>query len=86
MNTYFPGISKVAYEGAKSTNPLAFRYYNPEEIVAGKTDARAAQICAVLLAHHVRRRHRHVRRAVRRSRPSAGATDGHRQTQGPRGL
>ena len=27
MNTYFPGISKVAYEGPKSTNPLAFRYY-----------------------------------------------------------
>lgn len=25
MNTYFPGISKVAYEGPKSTNPLAFR-------------------------------------------------------------
>ena len=37
MNTYFPGISKVAYEGPKSTNPLAFRYYNPEEVVAGKT-------------------------------------------------
>ena len=33
----FPGISKVAYEGPKSTNPLAFRYYNPEEVVAGKT-------------------------------------------------
>ena len=37
MNTYFPGISKVAYEGPKSTNPLAFRYYNPEEVVAGQT-------------------------------------------------
>lgn len=37
MSAYFPGISKVTYEGPKSTNPLAFRYYNPEEIVAGKT-------------------------------------------------
>lgn len=36
MGEYFKGISKITYEGAKSDNPLAFRYYNPEEIVAGK--------------------------------------------------
>jgi xylose isomerase len=24
------------YEGPKSTNPLSFRYYNAEEVVAGK--------------------------------------------------
>ena len=35
--TYFANIKKIAYEGAKSKNPLAFKYYNPEEIVAGKT-------------------------------------------------
>ncbi len=35
--TYFKGIEKVNYEGAASKNPLAFKYYNPEEIVMGKT-------------------------------------------------
>ena len=45
MNTYFPGISKVAYEGPKSTNPLAFRYYNPEEVVAGKTMREQLKFC-----------------------------------------
>ena len=34
---YFSNINKIGYEGAKSKNPLAFKYYNPEEIVAGKT-------------------------------------------------
>ncbi len=32
----FPGIGKIEYEGIKSKNPLAFRWYNPEEVVAGK--------------------------------------------------
>jgi xylose isomerase len=35
-NEAFPGIGKIEYEGVKSRNPLAFRWYNPEEIVAGK--------------------------------------------------
>jgi xylose isomerase len=34
---YFPGIGPVRYEGPESTNPLAFRYYDPDRIVAGKT-------------------------------------------------
>ncbi len=33
---YFGDIEPVSYEGADSTNPLAFRYYNPDEIVMGK--------------------------------------------------
>ena len=33
---YFPGIKKIAYEGAKSKNPLAFKYYDAEKTVAGK--------------------------------------------------
>ena len=33
----FPEITKVNYEGPKSSNPLAFRFYNPEEKVEGKT-------------------------------------------------
>ncbi|MDN5372706.1 MAG: xylose isomerase [Carnobacterium sp.] len=35
--TYFPSIDKIKYEGAESTNPFAFRHYNPEEVVLGKT-------------------------------------------------
>ena len=33
---YFPEIGKIQYEGKESKNPLAFRYYNPEQVVAGK--------------------------------------------------
>ncbi|WAH35256.1 xylose isomerase [Alicyclobacillus dauci] len=36
---YFPDVEKVTYEGRQSRNPLAFKYYNPTEIVAGKTMA-----------------------------------------------
>jgi xylose isomerase len=32
----WPGIGKIEYEGKKSKNPLAFRWYNPEEEVGGK--------------------------------------------------
>lgn len=34
---YFANVSAVAYEGSASRNPFAFRHYNPQEIVAGKT-------------------------------------------------
>ncbi len=34
---YFPEIPKIAYEGPKSKNPLAFKHYNPDEVVEGKT-------------------------------------------------
>lgn len=34
---YFEGVSKVLYEGPESKNPLAFKYYNPDEVVMGKT-------------------------------------------------
>lgn len=35
--TYFPEVSKIQYEGPKSRNPLAFRWYNPDEVIEGKT-------------------------------------------------
>jgi xylose isomerase len=39
-NTYFPEVTKpVAYEGPKSKNPLAFKWYNPTQVVRGKTMA-----------------------------------------------
>ncbi len=37
MNQYFPNIPQIQYEGPQSKNPLAFKHYNPDEVVAGKT-------------------------------------------------
>ena len=37
MSAYFPNISKIAYEGPKSKNPFAFKHYNAEEKIDGKT-------------------------------------------------
>ena len=34
---YFKGINKISFEGSESDNPFAFKYYNPDQIVAGKT-------------------------------------------------
>lgn len=33
----FAEIEKIQYEGPESKNPLAFRYYNADEVVAGRT-------------------------------------------------
>jgi xylose isomerase len=34
---YFPGIEKIKYEGPDSQNPLAFKYYDENKVVAGKS-------------------------------------------------
>ncbi|MEN2283493.1 xylose isomerase [Algoriphagus sp. SE2] len=34
---YFPSINKIPFEGKDSDNPLAFRYYDENRIIAGKT-------------------------------------------------
>ena len=34
---FFKGIPKIKFEGRKSTNPLAFKWYNEKQVVAGKT-------------------------------------------------
>ncbi|MEL6924683.1 MAG: xylose isomerase [Bacteroidota bacterium] len=34
---YWPDIKKIKYEGPKSKNPLAFKYYNPKQKVGRKT-------------------------------------------------
>ncbi len=36
MASYFKEVQKIEFEGSRSDNPLAFKYYNPEEVVAGK--------------------------------------------------
>ena len=34
---YFPHIDRIRYEGRASDNPLAFKFYDPEKIIGGKT-------------------------------------------------
>ena len=33
---YFPMVGKIPFEGKGSKNPMAFHYYDPEKVVAGK--------------------------------------------------
>lgn len=39
VRAHFSGIPTIAYEGPKTTNPLAFRHYNPTEEIDGRTMA-----------------------------------------------
>jgi xylose isomerase len=32
----YPGVGKIAFEGKDSKNPLAFKWYDPEEVVSGR--------------------------------------------------
>ncbi len=34
---YYANIGKIKYEGSESENPLSFKFYNPDEVIAGKT-------------------------------------------------
>ena len=34
---YFPGIGKIRFEGKESKNPLAFRFYDENKMISGKT-------------------------------------------------
>ena len=36
---YFKGIGEIKFEGKASKNPLAFKYYDKNQVVAGKTMA-----------------------------------------------
>jgi xylose isomerase len=46
MAEFFPTVSKIKYEGPDSTNPLAFRHYNADEVVMGKTMAEHLRFAA----------------------------------------
>ncbi|MDT3252603.1 hypothetical protein QZQ97_16935 [Serratia sp. root2] len=35
MQAYFDQLDRRRFEGPKTANPLAFRHYNPDEIVLG---------------------------------------------------
>src|SRR5688572_26647997 len=37
LNTHFPKIGKIRYEGPRSANALAFKHYNPSEIIDGRS-------------------------------------------------
>ncbi len=37
MTVYFPEVEQVRFEGKKTDNPLAFRYYDPKRVVGEKT-------------------------------------------------
>ncbi|MBL4873784.1 MAG: xylose isomerase [Rhodobacteraceae bacterium] len=37
MTDFFGDISPIKFEGTDSKNPLAFRHYNPDEVIMGKT-------------------------------------------------
>lgn len=39
MATYFPNVPTIEFEGAQSSNPLSFKYYDKNRVVAGKTMA-----------------------------------------------
>ena len=34
---YFPNIEKIRYEGPQSKNPLAFKFYDADRVILGKT-------------------------------------------------
>lgn len=36
MKEFFPTVGKIKFEGKESKNPMAFRYYEPEKVVAGR--------------------------------------------------
>jgi xylose isomerase len=33
---FFPGVGKINYEGTQSDNPLAYRWYDENKLVAGR--------------------------------------------------
>ena len=34
---FYKGIGEIKFEGKNSDNPLAFKYYNPDQLVMGKS-------------------------------------------------
>lgn len=37
MEKYFKGVNNIKYEGENSKNPLAYKYYNPKEMIGKRT-------------------------------------------------
>ena len=49
---YFPGIGKIKFEGKDSKNPMAFRYYDAEKMING----RSMKVCNGMVAYTLCRR------------------------------
>lgn len=60
MQAYFDQLDRVRYEGSKSSNPLAFHHYNPDETGVGQAYGRTLAFCRLLLAHLLLERGGHV--------------------------
>ena len=46
-HSYFHGVDPIRYEGPQSHNPLAFRWYDKDRIVLGKSSAWPALLLAL---------------------------------------
>jgi dienelactone hydrolase len=58
---FYPGIDKIQYEGKASNNPLAFKHYNADEIIMGKTMKEVRRAVRRTGTHAQTRRHaRHI--------------------------
>ena len=59
--SYFPDVDQIKYEGPGSDNPLAFKTYDPERVVARQDHGGAFAFCRLLLAFVLRNRWRSLR-------------------------
>ncbi|MFK0573143.1 xylose isomerase [Endozoicomonas sp.] len=46
MLDYFPDVSSIQFEGPESRNPMAFKAYNPDKVILGKTMAEHLRFAA----------------------------------------
>ncbi|RBO78556.1 xylose isomerase [Marinomonas aquiplantarum] len=46
MNEFFPTIQPIQYEGPESTNPFAFKHYQADKLIMGKTMAEHLRMAA----------------------------------------
>ena len=57
---YFQGYRSNQFEGPESDNPLAYRWYDENRMVAGKSAETLAPLCLRLLAQLLRNRRRPI--------------------------
>ena len=60
--SYFSTVDKINYEGVTTENPMAFRHYNPSEVVMGKNHEGAFTFRCRILAHNDAGRFRSLRK------------------------
>lgn len=58
---YFDFVKKVNYEGEQSSNPFAFKFYDPDRVILAK-DERAFAVRHGMVAQSRRGRRGYVRR------------------------